>query len=75
MFVFSAANVAFAIESEISRRYVIVRRSSALTGSAAAASTGAAGISVRMNNAELPARMDAVSPEIDGGPPDGLRWK
>ena len=63
---FSALNVVFATESKISRRYVIVRLSSALTGSAAAARTGAAGMSVRMNNAELPARIDAVSPEIAG---------
>src|SRR5262245_24349222 len=71
----SASKEVLAIESETSRRYVIVRRSVALTGSASAAMTGAAGRSVRMNNTEVPARIDAVLPAIAGSPPDGLTWK
>src|SRR5262245_143462 len=72
---FNASNLVFAIESETSRRYVLVRRSVALTGSAAAAITGAAGKRVRMNNAELPVRIEAVLPAIAGSPPAGLTWK
>src|SRR5688572_19030464 len=68
MSTFRAANVEASTESETSSRHVIGRLSDALTGSGATASTGDAGISVRMNNAEAPDRIDAVSPPPEPEP-------
>src|SRR5262245_42648149 len=70
---FNVSKVRLATESKTSRRYVVGRPSVSLAGSATAARFGAAGISVRMKSTESPARIDAVVPEIAGGPPAGLR--